>query len=125
MPKQSKAIDSLTPATLAALETMGSHLALARVRRHESLATRAKRIGVSIPTVMKIENGDPTVSMGAYASALWLIGRDSELSRIASPELDQEAIERDVAAAVKLGAKRARSASASYAKRAAKHGSAE
>lgn len=107
MPKQSKAIDILTPATLAALEAMGAHLALARVRRRESLATRAKRIGVSIPTAMKMENGDPTVSMGAYAQALWLLGRDGELARIAAPEFDQEAIDRDVATAVALGKKRA------------------
>jgi DNA-binding XRE family transcriptional regulator len=120
IPKQSKAIMALTPATLTALETMGSHLALARVRRRESLATRAKRIGVSVPTVMKIENGDPTVSMGAYAQALWLVGRDGELARIAAPEFDQEAIARDVAAAVTLGKKRARSASAGHAQRTAK-----
>jgi len=122
MPKQSKAIETLTPATRAALETMGSHLALARVRRKESLATRAKRIGVSVPTMMKIECGDPTVSMGAYAQALWLIGRDSELARIAAPEFDREAIDRDVTAAVKLGTKRARSAAAGQAKREAKIG---
>jgi transcriptional regulator with XRE-family HTH domain len=110
MPKQSRALLSLTPATLSALETMGSHLALARMRRKESLATRAQRIGVSVPTLTRMENGDPTVSLGAYAQALWLIGRDGELARIAAPEFDREAMERDVDQAIALGKQRARTA---------------
>src|SRR5690606_28979409 len=110
MPKQSQALLNLTPATLSAIETMGSHLALARVRRKESLATRAKRVGVSVPTLVKMENGDPTVSLGAYAQALWLIGRDSELARLAAPEFAREAREQDVDEATHLGRQRARRA---------------
>lgn len=110
MPKQSQALLNLTPATLSAIETMGSHLALARVRRKESLATRARRIGVSVPTLSKMENGDPTVSLGAYAQALWLIGRDGEFARIAAPEFDREAIELDVGEAIERGRQRARRA---------------
>lgn len=107
MSKQSQAVLSLTPATLSAIETMGAHLAVARVRRKESLATRAKRIGVSVPTLSRMENGDPTVSLGAYAQALWLIGRDGELARIASPEFDSQALEMAVTDAIKLGKQRA------------------
>ncbi len=110
MSKQSQALLNLTPATLSAMETMGSHLALARVRRKESLATRARRIGVSVPTLSKMENGDPTVSLGAYAQALWLIGRDSEFARIAAPEFDREAIELDVGEAIDRGKQLARRA---------------
>lgn len=103
MPKQAIALSKLPPQTLRALETLGSHLAVARVRRKESLATRAKRIGVSIPTLTRLESGDPSVSMGIYATALWLIGRDGELARIASPEHDKGALEMDVQAAIELG----------------------
>ncbi|OIQ66031.1 hypothetical protein GALL_524030 [mine drainage metagenome] len=108
MPKQAIAISKLPPQTLRALETLGSHLAVARVRRKESLATRAKRIGVSIPTLTRLEAGDPSVSMGIYATALWLIGRDGELAQIASPEHDKGALEMDVQAAIELGKARAR-----------------
>jgi len=48
--KKTIALFKTPPQTMHALETLGSHLAVARVRRKESLATRAKRIGVSIPT---------------------------------------------------------------------------
>ena len=67
MPKQAAALSRIPPQTLRALETLGSHLAVARVRRKESLA---KRIGVSIPTLTRLESGDPSVSMGIYATAL-------------------------------------------------------
>ena len=107
MPKQSQAVLNLTPATLSAIETMGAHLAVARVRRKESLATRARRIGVSVPTLSRMENGDPTVSLGAYAQALWLIGRDGEFARIAAPEFDRDALEMDVNEAIQLGKQRA------------------
>lgn len=107
MPKQSQAVQNLTPSTLSAIETMGAHLAVARVRRKESLATRARRIGVSVPTLSRMENGDPTVSLGAYAQALWLIGRDGEFARIAAPEFDRDALEMDVNEAIQLGRQRA------------------
>lgn len=107
MSKQSQAVLNLTPATLSAIETMGAHLAVARVRRKESLATRARRIGVSVPTLSRMENGDPTVSLGAYAQALWLIGRDGEFARIAAPEFDRDALEMDVNEAIQLGKQRA------------------
>lgn len=110
MPKQSIALTKIPPQTLRALETLGSHLAVARVRRKESLSTRAKRIGVSIPTLMRLESGDPSVSMGIYATALWLIGRDGELARIASPEHDKGALEMNIQEAIELGKARAKAA---------------
>jgi transcriptional regulator with XRE-family HTH domain len=110
MPKQALALSKLPPQTQRALETLGSHLAVARVRRKESLATRAKRVGVSIPTLMRMESGDPAVSIGIYATALWLIGRDGELARMASPEFDKGALELDIQEAIKLGKTRAKTA---------------
>lgn len=108
MPKQALALSKIPPQTMRALEALGSHLAVARVRRRESLATRALRIGVSIPTLTRLESGDPAVSMGIYATALWLIGRDGELARIASPEHDKGALEMDIQKAIDLGKARAR-----------------
>lgn len=115
MPKQALALSKLPPQTQRALETLGSHLAVARVRRKESLATRAKRIGVSIPTLMRMESGDAAVSIGIYATALWLIGRDGELARIASPEFDKGALELDIQQAVDLGKARSKAAQKSRA----------
>ena len=93
---------------------------MARVRRKESLRSWAQRIGISVPTLLKLESGDPGVSIGAFASALWLIGRDGELARLAEPATDSAALELDVRAAKALGARRATSARSAAAKRAQK-----
>jgi transcriptional regulator with XRE-family HTH domain len=108
MTKSARALQQLPPATQKALEKLGADLAVARLRRKESLKTWAKRMGVSVPTLQRLESGDPSVSMGIMATALWLILRDGELAQLAAPEHDRGAIEMDVRKAVDLGRKRAR-----------------
>jgi transcriptional regulator with XRE-family HTH domain len=80
---------------------------VARLRRKESLKTWAKRMGVSVPTLQRLESGDPGVGIGIVATALWLLNRDGELRNLAAPEHDQGAIEIEVRAAVELGRARA------------------
>jgi hypothetical protein len=99
MPKSSAHNDWLPPQAQSALKTLGSHLAIARVRRKESLRAWAQRIGVSVRTVQRLESGDPGVGMGVYAAALWLIGRAGALPDLADPALDRGALELDVRAA--------------------------
>jgi hypothetical protein len=118
MPKTSRAIAQMPPATAAALEKLGADLAVARLRRRESLKTWAKRLGVTVPTLVRLEAGDPGVGIGILATALWLIGRDSELVQLAAPEHDKGALDQDVREAVALGRERARaSAEARLARR--------
>jgi transcriptional regulator with XRE-family HTH domain len=82
-------------------------LAVARLRRKESLRTWAKRLGVSVSTLQRLEAGDPAVSIGVFASALWLINRDGALADLATPETDLGALELNVRQAVELGRARA------------------
>jgi hypothetical protein len=117
MPKSPAAFDKMPPATAAALRQLGAHLAVARLRRRESLKTWAKRLGVSIPTLQRLEAGDPGVGVGILATALWLIGRDGELAQLASPEFDRGALELDVRAASELGRDRARASAAASLRR--------
>lgn len=107
MPKTPLAIERMPPATVAALERLGADLAVARLRRKESLASWAARLGVTVPTLMRIEAGEAGVAIGLYATALWLIGRDGALAELASPEKDRGALEMDVREAVELGKSRA------------------
>jgi transcriptional regulator with XRE-family HTH domain len=107
MSKATKAIRQLPPATLGALQKLGADLAVARLRRKESLRTWAKRLGVTLSTLQRLEAGDPSVSIGIVASALWLISRDGELANLAAPEHDQGALEMNVREAVELGLARA------------------
>jgi hypothetical protein len=113
MPKTARALLQLPPATAAAIAKLGADLAVARLRRKESLKTWAKRMGVSVPTLQRLEAGDPAVGIGIVATALWLIKRDGELRNLAAPEFDQGAIEMDVREAVALGRARAQASAES------------
>lgn len=107
MAKSSKAIQQLPPSTEASIERLGADLAVARLRRKESLQSWARRMGVSVGTLLRLEAGDPSVGIGIVATALWLIQRDGALGGLASPEQDMGAIEMNVREAVDLGRSRA------------------
>jgi hypothetical protein len=107
MPKVSRAFRQLPPSTLRAIEKLGADLAVARMRRRESLRAWAQRLGTTVSTLQRLEAGDPSVGVGIVASALWLIRRDGELGNLAAPEHDLGAIELDVRQAVELGRARA------------------
>jgi transcriptional regulator with XRE-family HTH domain len=118
MTKASSALTQMPPSTLAALEQLGADLAVARLRRKESLKTWAKRMGVSVPTLMRLEAGEPSVSLGVLATALWLIGRDAALVTLATPKEDRGALELDVRQAETLGKSRVRAAAQAKTNRA-------
>jgi transcriptional regulator with XRE-family HTH domain len=118
MTKASTALTRMPPSTLAALAHLGADLAVARLRRKESLKTWAKRLGVSVPTLLRLEAGEPSVSLGVLATALWLIGRDGALGALATPKEDRGALELDVREAETLGKKRVRATAQAKLKRA-------
>ena len=118
MPKTARALIQLLPSTAAAIEKLGADLAVARLRRKESLRSWAARLGVSVATLQRLEAGDPSVGIGIVATALWLIQRDGELQSLAAPEYDRGAIEMDVRAATELGRARAKASAEARAQRA-------
>lgn len=107
MPKVSKALLQLPQATEQAIEKLGADLAVARLRRGESLRSWAGRLGVTVATLQRLEAGDPSVGIGIVATALWLIQRDGALAELAAPQHDLGALELDVSEAIKLGKARA------------------
>lgn len=106
MSRASPASATLPPAATEALRLLGEHLAIARVRRRQSQRAWAQRLGVSVPTLIRLERGDPGGSIGLLATALWLIGRVQALPELAAPAQDRSALESDVRAAVKRRAVR-------------------
>lgn len=91
----------MPPVVRSALRELGEHLAIARSRRRESQRDWAERVGVSVPTLIRMEKGDPTVSMAVYATSLWLMGRVQALAEIAAPAVDIGALEQDIRTARK------------------------
>jgi transcriptional regulator with XRE-family HTH domain len=119
MPRPTRALGQLPPATAAALEKLGADLAVARLRRRESLRSWARRMGVTVSTLQRLEAGDPSVGVGIVATALWLIQRDGELRNLAAPEHDRGALEMDIRDAVALGRARAQASAEARSRRTA------
>ncbi len=99
MPKDSLALDTLPAAAQAGLRRLGADLSTARKRRRQSQREWAQRLQVSVPTLIRMEKGDPSVSAGLYATALWLIQRHEALGALADPQYDLAALEQEVGAA--------------------------
>ena len=59
---------------LKTLRKVGNDISIARRRRRITIKLMAERAGISRETVGKIEKGDPTTSIGAYASVLFVLG---------------------------------------------------
>lgn len=92
MPKVALALETLPLAASAALRKLGADLATARKRRKQALRAWATRLNVSVPTLMKMEKGDAAVSIGVYATALWIIGRHDALALVADQKEDAAAL---------------------------------
>lgn len=120
MSKTPAALTRMPPSTLAALAQLGADLAVARLRRKESLKTWSQRMGVSVPTLLRLEAGEPSVSLGVLATALWLVGRDAALAILATPKEDRGALELDVRQAESLGKARVQATAQAKMKKAAK-----
>jgi hypothetical protein len=99
MPQVASALETLPPAATAALRKLGADLTTARKRRKQPLRAWAVRLDVSVPTLMRMEKGDPAVSIGVYATALWIIGRHDTLAAAANPKEDIAALENEISAA--------------------------
>jgi hypothetical protein len=106
MPKRPEALLALPPTVAQAMRALGENLAVARVRRRESQRAWSRRLGISVPTLIRMERGDPGVGAGIYATALWLMGRVGALAELAAPAHDRGALENDVRAAMKRRAVR-------------------
>jgi DNA-binding XRE family transcriptional regulator len=68
-----------------ALKDLGAQLRMARKRRMWTIADLAKKISVSSPTIIALEKGEPTVSVGVLISTLWILGLDHELRQLTQP----------------------------------------
>lgn len=78
-----------------ALRKLGAGIRDARRRRRIQTAVMADRLQVSRPTLQKLEAGDPSVSMGAYATALYVLGLVDRVADLA--DLAQDPVGRQLA----------------------------
>jgi len=71
-----------------ALHKLGGDLRDARRRRRIPMALLADRARVSRTTLTGVEKGDPAVSMGIYASVLFVLGMTDRLADLADSRHD-------------------------------------
>jgi DNA-binding XRE family transcriptional regulator/peptidyl-tRNA hydrolase len=108
MPVQTTKPSDYPQAVIQQIELLAQNIVIARKRRKETQAQWAKRLGVSQPTMARIERGDPAVAMASYVMCLWLINPTVALSELIAPSKDNIALEHEVARVQARRPKRAR-----------------
>jgi len=76
----------LLPRMRETLETVGEQIKLARLRRKFSGEMVAERAGISRNTLISIEQGKPTVSVGHYLNVLKVLGLESDFLLLAKDD---------------------------------------
>ena len=96
MPLQTTKPSDYPQAVVQQIALLAQNIVIARKRRKETQAQWAKRLGVSQPTMARIERGDPSVAMASYVMCMWLINPSATLADLIAPQQDQAALEREI-----------------------------
>ena len=67
------------------LSELGSRLRAARIERNDTMEVFAQRLGVSVGTVRAMERGAPTVQVGAWLNALWILNQLDAITHVLEP----------------------------------------
>jgi len=87
------AVHDVLPLSLRqSLTKFGRDLSVARRKRRLTTAMMAERVGVSKSTYQRVEKGDPTVALGVFAMALFVLGLGEPIAGLADPGMDGQAL---------------------------------
>ena len=89
---RSAIVDVLPSKVRRSLVKLGADFAMARKKRNLTAAMMAERLGVAKSTYLRVEKGDPTVSMGVYAMALFVLGFGDTLGEMIDPRRDDHGL---------------------------------
>jgi len=67
-------------------EGLGDRIAAARKRRRLTVTEMAERMGVSRPTLNRLERGDLSIGLGVLVRALGVLGLDEDLAKLAADD---------------------------------------
>jgi cytoskeletal protein RodZ len=81
--------DSILPEVALRLQHLGDYLRVARKRRRITMVEVGERLNIGYQTIVRIEKGDPGVSIAAYLSVLWLFGLDTQWVESIHPDRDE------------------------------------
>jgi hypothetical protein len=86
--RRSRATNSLPIPVRRALKKLGADISVARRRRAISTVLMAERVFTTRSTLAKVERGDPSVSLGIYASVLFVLDMTERLANLVDPAQD-------------------------------------
>jgi len=78
-----------------ALAKLGEDIRSARLRRRITTTTMAERAFITRPTLRKVEHGDPGVSLGIYATIMFVLGMTPRLADLADSRTDEVGLQLD------------------------------
>ncbi len=84
--------DVLSTGLRRSLSKFGHDLAVARRKRHLTVEMMAERTGLAKSTYARIEKGDPSVAMGAYAMALFVLGFGEVFGNLTDARRDEDGL---------------------------------
>jgi hypothetical protein len=93
---KSEVNDILPQNVRGSLVKFGADLSIARRKRRLTAAMMYERLGVSKSTWQRMEKGDPTVSMGAYVQALFVLGFGTPWAELIDQRNDEQGLLLDV-----------------------------
>ena len=73
MPRQNTSPAEFPPAILLQITQLAQHIVALRKSRGETQTQWAERLGISQPTMARIERGDPAIATATYVMCLWLV----------------------------------------------------
>jgi hypothetical protein len=86
---RSKAVPALPLPVKRSLKKLGQDIADARRRRRIPTTLMAQRAMISRATLARVEKGAPQVSLGIYATVLFILGLDKRLGDLADVRADE------------------------------------
>jgi transcriptional regulator with XRE-family HTH domain len=87
--KRSVALDALPGPVQRALTKLGEDIGAARRRRRITMAIMAERAFITRKTLARVERGDSGVSLGIYATVLFVLGMVERLGDLVDSRSDQ------------------------------------
>ena len=83
-------IEAIMPLTLKrAIRKLGHDINTARRRRQLTVTMMTERAGISKPTYLRVEKGDPNVSFGIYCMVLFALGEAGRINDLLDISRDE------------------------------------
>lgn len=92
---KSRALPTLPLPASRALKKLGADLRDARKRRRIPTELMAKRAMIGRSTLVRVEKGSPEVSLGIYATVLFILGMEKRLADLADVRHDEIGLDLD------------------------------